>query len=413
MDPINAGPVLLHTSGEEVISVSDETAHGGDLSFNLYLAGGRGTEFPDAAVLGELSMAKFAARSLWLREIGDGIDIALSSAMGTREAPTALTGTFLPGSMYGAPWDGTNFLANNANRYFPTSTAYLRRIAEINVWSAQTPTQFQGWGAVEITTANGTQTPISREVFRPDGKVIHYANAFELSGIFYPFPPGDIWQSRMPIPGINWKDYQPDAGNTFIAGDISGGSDRKVIAIRSLAAPYTEGISLGLHRSDQELVFYRRWGTTEDSKWLTVVLSSGVLALGHPNTLTPGREALRIVPRANATTSIAVTAGNPSNTAKIDLVTSAADAGLDINAKGAGAVRLRNGAVTLGAGVQVGAPSGGDMGAGTLNLDNGLYRDGLQVVGPRLPPIPNATSANVVETLNAALAALRAHGLTA
>lgn len=37
----------------------------------------------------------------------------------------------------------------------------------------------------------------------------------------------------------------------------------------------------------------------------------------------------------------------------------------------------------IGAGVYVGAPTSGDMGAGTLNLDNDLYKDGIKVVGAR------------------------------
>lgn len=34
-------------------------------------------------------------------------------------------------------------------------------------------------------------------------------------------------------------------------------------------------------------------------------------------------------------------------------------------------------------GLQIGAPTTGDMGAGTLNVDNAIYKDGLQVVGAR------------------------------
>lgn len=39
--------------------------------------------------------------------------------------------------------------------------------------------------------------------------------------------------------------------------------------------------------------------------------------------------------------------------------------------------------LVVGAGVYIGSPTSGDMGAGTLNLDNALYRDGVQVVGAR------------------------------
>lgn len=37
-----------------------------------------------------------------------------------------------------------------------------------------------------------------------------------------------------------------------------------------------------------------------------------------------------------------------------------------------------------GAGVQVGSPTGGDQGVGTLNMDNAIYRDGTQVVNTRV-----------------------------
>lgn len=39
--------------------------------------------------------------------------------------------------------------------------------------------------------------------------------------------------------------------------------------------------------------------------------------------------------------------------------------------------------VIFGPGVQIGSPTGGDKGAGTLNLDNDLYKDGTKVVGAR------------------------------
>jgi hypothetical protein len=33
----------------------------------------------------------------------------------------------------------------------------------------------------------------------------------------------------------------------------------------------------------------------------------------------------------------------------------------------------------IGAGLQIGSPTGGDKGAGTLNVDNGIYKDGTEI----------------------------------
>jgi hypothetical protein len=38
----------------------------------------------------------------------------------------------------------------------------------------------------------------------------------------------------------------------------------------------------------------------------------------------------------------------------------------------------------FGPGVQIGSPTGGDQGAGTLNMDNAIFRDGTQVVNTRV-----------------------------
>lgn len=61
--------------------------------------------------------------------------------------------------------------------------------------------------------------------------------------------------------------------------------------------------------------------------------------------------------------------------------TPAAEAGrFDFYTAVAGSVAVR---VAMGAGMTVGAPTGGDMGLGTLNLDNDLYKDGTKVVSSR------------------------------
>lgn len=402
---INEGQLAATSGGADLISM-DEI--GG--AVNIVFGGGRGTHFPDAGLYSNYSIPKWITRSTWHREIGDGVDDAHSAALGTREAPTALTGLYLLSSRYGAPFDGQGFIALSQNSHYPSSTAYLRRIAEANMWSAATPTQTQGWGAWEFTTANGTQTPFSRHVMKPDGKRINYANAFEMSGIAYPFAPGSIAESRMPIANLAWPNYTPDASNTDIAGDMAVNANYKVRAVRSLAAPLTEGYSEGLNRADQEAVHYRRWGTTQDSKYMAVVLSTGTIALAYPNATTPGRETLRLVPRASATSSFTMVAGDAVNPTRVEVTSSLADADLNINAKGAGVVRLRGGSATIGAGVVIGAASGGDKGFGTLNVDGDVYRDGLKVLGSRLGPIADATPETVVPTINAILAAMRAHG---
>jgi hypothetical protein len=76
------------------------------------------------------------------------------------------------------------------------------------------------------------------------------------------------------------------------------------------------------------------------------------------------------------------------------------------------------GAVTqimaLTAGVRIGNPTGGDKGAGTLNLDNDLYKDGIKVVGAQGAAVADATdAASAITQLNAWLARARAHGLVA
>ena len=69
-------------------------------------------------------------------------------------------------------------------------------------------------------------------------------------------------------------------------------------------------------------------------------------------------------------------------------------------------------------GIQIGAPTGGDTGAGTLNLDNALYRDGTQVVGAQGAAVADASGGVVIDAeartaLNSLLARLRTHGLIA
>lgn len=81
--------------------------------------------------------------------------------------------------------------------------------------------------------------------------------------------------------------------------------------------------------------------------------------------------------------------------------------------------------IILGAGLRVGNPTGGDMGLGTLNMDNAIYRDGTQVVGARVTGYGNPFGAvsratfSTTTVTTAALASfvaamytdLKAHGL--
>lgn len=69
-------------------------------------------------------------------------------------------------------------------------------------------------------------------------------------------------------------------------------------------------------------------------------------------------------------------------------------------------------------GVIIGTPTGGFQGSGTLNLDNGLYRDGIQVVSAQGALIADASGGATIDTqartaINTLLARLRVHGLIA
>lgn len=77
------------------------------------------------------------------------------------------------------------------------------------------------------------------------------------------------------------------------------------------------------------------------------------------------------------------------------------------------------------AGVIIGNPTGGFQGAGTLNLDNALYRDGTQVVGARVTgwgdpfgavsratfSTTTATTNQVAQALAALITDLKSHGV--
>lgn len=70
------------------------------------------------------------------------------------------------------------------------------------------------------------------------------------------------------------------------------------------------------------------------------------------------------------------------------------------------------------AGVTIGAPTGDDKGVGTLNIDNGLYLDGVKVVGAQGAAVANAAGGATVDAearaaINALLARVRTHGLIA
>lgn len=76
--------------------------------------------------------------------------------------------------------------------------------------------------------------------------------------------------------------------------------------------------------------------------------------------------------------SIIKTATNGAEAGRVRIVTLAA---------GAAAARI-----TIESGVIIGNATGGDQGAGTLNMDNAIFRDGLQVVGPRVTGWAAATN---------------------
>lgn len=79
--------------------------------------------------------------------------------------------------------------------------------------------------------------------------------------------------------------------------------------------------------------------------------------------------------------------------------------------------------ITVGPGVQIGAPTGGDKGAGTLNLDNDLYKDGTKVVGAQRTGwaattgtelrtnFGDASLSDTSQALRALIVDLKAHGL--
>jgi hypothetical protein len=76
-------------------------------------------------------------------------------------------------------------------------------------------------------------------------------------------------------------------------------------------------------------------------------------------------------------------------------------------------------------GATIGSPTGGNQGAGTLNLDNALYKDGTQVVSNRVTgwgdpfgaisratfSTTTATTNQVAQALAALITDLKAHGL--
>lgn len=326
---------------DPLITIRDARVSAGDMQYDLTIGEGSGTEFPDFAVWGAFSQTKAIARSLVLSEFNDGVDLWFRTALGTRDTPTAHTVTtspYLAVRMYYTPYDGTgNWMTSDANSHYSASAAYKGIGAEINYWLMATPTQNARAVSIVLSTANATQTPIDRVAVKHDGKCIFYGNAYEVSGISYPHAPGNIHESRMPISGLNFFDYSPPASNTFIAGDLQLASANKALAIMSLASPLQEGMLLGINRTDVELVLYRRWGATTDYKFMAVVLNSGLMALGYS---TSGREALRVVPRAAATTSLTVTAGDGSNNTKLELTSSDTDASLALEAKGAGVVKI-------------------------------------------------------------------------
>jgi hypothetical protein len=92
-------------------------------------------------------------------------------------------------------------------------------------------------------------------------------------------------------------------------------------------------------------------------------------------------------------------------------------------------VALINNAATVGIqvgnGVQIGAPTGGFQGAGTLNVDNAIYRDGTQVVNTRVTgygdpfgaisratfSITTVTTAGLAAFVAAMYTDIKAHGL--
>jgi len=80
---------------------------------------------------------------------------------------------------------------------------------------------------------------------------------------------------------------------------------------------------------------------------------------------------------------------------------------------------------TWGAGLQVGTPTGGDQGLGTINMDNALYKDGTQVVSSRVTgygdpfgaisratiSVTTVTTAALAQFVAAMYTDLKAHGL--
>lgn len=147
---------------------------------------------------------------------------------------------------------------------------------------------------------------------------------------------------------------------------------------------------------------------------LNIFVPSAAVVLQLRRTDTPG------APRTNYAV-IDLEDTNGSGSAIGELVRIAAD--LDTITAGAedGTLRLltkRGGTLanrlTISAGAQIGAPTGGDKGAGTLNLDNDLYKDGVKVVGAQGATVADATdAATAITQLNALLARIRAHGLIA
>jgi hypothetical protein len=81
--------------------------------------------------------------------------------------------------------------------------------------------------------------------------------------------------------------------------------------------------------------------------------------------------------------------------------------------------------MTVANGVQIGTPTGGYQGVGTLNMDNAIFRDGTQVVSTRVTgwgdpfgaisratfSTTTATANQVAEALAALITDLKAHGL--
>ncbi len=109
----------------------------------------------------------------------------------------------------------------------------------------------------------------------------------------------------------------------------------------------------------------------------------------------------------------------------VDTVAGAEDGLLFIQTRAAGATVNSIIAGGAGGGVRIGPATGGDMGAGTLNLDSGLYRDGTQILSVRVTgygdpfgaisratfSVTTVTTASLAGFVAALFTDLKAHGL--